>query len=173
MTMLAKAVRKRERAPPSSLAFCWKTFDILLSQFGTIHSNPSPDSPDKHTPAQSDFDYLYNSTHKYAHNEEMGFRMTPLLEILDIVDRGWPRLMVLSSHPKYHSRAHSHVWEGISSERRSSGGLCTCLPDFIVNNSPNVCMDVMEKVVCRDSRWSIVQSTDDSLDHPEVNRPHL
>jgi hypothetical protein len=31
LTTLAQAIRDRERAPPSSLSFCWKALDILLT----------------------------------------------------------------------------------------------------------------------------------------------
>jgi hypothetical protein len=157
LTMLAKAVRERECAPPSSLSFCWKIFDILLSQFGAIHSDPSSDNP---TPAQIDFDNLHKDTHTYVHGEKMGFRMTPLLEILDIVDRGRRLLMVFSSHPKYHSRATVVFGKEYLRNSDLLEAFAHCLPTFIANNSdsPNVCMDLMEKVVCRDDLWSNIQT---------------
>ncbi|KAF8489958.1 hypothetical protein F5888DRAFT_1139365 [Russula emetica] len=156
LTMLAKAVRKREHAPFSSLSFCWKTFNILLTQFVTIHSDASSDQPPP-SPAQSDFDNLYKGIHQYVHNEEMGFRMTPLLEILDIVDRGRRLLMVFSGRPKYHSRATVVFGKEYLRNGDLLEAFAHCLPDFIANNSPNVCMDFMEKVVCRDGLWSNLQ----------------
>jgi hypothetical protein len=154
LTMLAEAVRKREHALPSSLSFCWKTFDILLSQFGTIHSDKSSDNP---TPAQIDFDNLHRGIRKYVHGEEMGFRMTPLLEILDIVDRGRRLLMVFSSRPKYHSRATVVFGKEYLRNGDLLEAFAHCLPTFIAKNSSKVCMDLMEKVVCRDHLWSNLQ----------------
>jgi Family of unknown function (DUF6535) len=150
LTMLAQAIRDREHVPTSVLSFCWKILDILLTQLGTIHS-------DKPTRAQSDFDNLHDDTRTYVHGEEMGFRMKPLLEILDIVNRGRRLLMVFSSRPKYHSRAAVVFGK----EYLRNGDLlevfARCLPDFIANNSPNVCMDLMEKIVYRDGLWSNLQ----------------
>ena len=155
---LAKDVRKRKHAPPSSFSFCWKTFDILLTQFGTIHSDPSSDDPTVNS-AKSDFDNLYVETHRHVLNEKMGFRMTPLLEVLDIVDRRLRLIMIFSSRPKYHSRASAVFGK----EYLRSGDLLEafahCLPDFIATNSesPDVCMDLVEKVVNRDDLWSNLQ----------------
>jgi hypothetical protein len=156
LTMLAKAVRKREHAPPSSFSFCWKTFDILLTQLGTIHSDASSNEP---TPAQSDFDNLYKGTHMYVHNEEMGFRMTPLLEILDMVDRGRRLLVVFSSRPKYHSRAVAVFGKEYLRNVDLLDAFAHCLPDFITIRPPEVSRDLMEKIVCRDDLWSNLQMT--------------
>ena len=154
LTMLANAVRKREHASPSSLSFCWKTFDILLTQFGTIHSDAGSGN---RTPAQSDFDSLHMDTRTYVHGDEMGFRMTPLLDILDIVDRGRRLLMVFSSRPKYHSRATLVFGKEYLQNDRLLEAFAHCLPAFSANNSPDVSMDLMEKVVCRDDLWSNLQ----------------
>jgi hypothetical protein len=154
LTMLAKAVRKREHAPPSSFSFCWKTFDILLTQLGTIHSDASSDEP---TPVQSDFDNLYKSTHMYIHSEEMGFRMTPLLEILDVVDRGRRLLVVFSSRPKYHSRAAAVFGKEYLRNVDLLEAFSHCLPHFITTRPPEVGRDLVEKVVGRDDLWSSLQ----------------
>ena len=156
LTMLAKAVRKKEHAPPSSLSFCWKTFDILQTQFGTIHFDASSDNL---TRAQGDFDYLHTNIRKYVHGEEMGFRMTPLLETLDIVDRGRRLLMVFSSRPKYHSRATVVYGKEYLRNVDLLEAFAHCLPSFVAKNSktPKACMDLMEKVVSRDYLWSNLQ----------------
>ena len=156
LTMLAKAVRKNEQGSPSSISFCWKTFDILLTQFGTIHSDSSPDNP---TPAQRDFDDLHEDTRTYVHGEEMGFRMTPLLEILDIVGRGRRLLMVFSSRPKYHSTATTVFGKEYLRNVDLLEAFAHCLPHFIAENrlKSDVCMGLMETVVCRDGLWSNLQ----------------
>ena len=154
LTMLAKAVLKGEHAPPSSLAFCWKTFDILHTQFGTIHSDAGPDNP---TPAQNDFNNLHTETRKYVHGEKMGFRMTPLLEILDIVDRGRRLLTVFSSIPEYQSSPAVVFGKEYLQNNDLLEAFAHCLPNFIAENSPRVCVDLMEKVVCRDDLWLNLQ----------------
>jgi hypothetical protein len=156
LTMLAKAVRKREHAPPSSFSFCRKTFDVLLTQLGTIHSDASSNEP---TPAQSEFDDLYKGTREYVHNEEMGFRMTPLLEILKIVDRGRRLLMVFSSRPKYHSRATAVFGKEYLRNVDLLEAFAHCLPDFITIRSPEAYRDLVEKVVDHDDLWSNLQMT--------------
>jgi hypothetical protein len=149
LTRLAQAIRDREHVPPSILSFCWKILDILLTQLGTIHS-------DELTRAQSDFDNLHEDTRTYVHGE-MGIRITPLLKILDTVARGRRLLLVFSSRPKYHSRATVVFRKEYLQNSDLLEAFAHCLPDFIANNSPNVCMDLMEKVVYRDDLWSNLQ----------------
>jgi hypothetical protein len=150
LTRLARAIRKRERVPPSILSFCWKILGTLLTQLGAIHS-------DKPTLAQSDFQDLHDDTRNYVHGGEMGFRMTPLLEILDTVDRGRRLLTVFSSHPKYQSRANVVFGKEYLRNGDLLEAFAQCLPDFIANNSPDVCTGVMEKVVNRDNLWTSLQ----------------
>jgi hypothetical protein len=150
LTRLAQAIRDLEHVPPSILPFCWKTLDVLLTQLGTIHS-------DKPTRAQSDFDNLHEDTRTYVHGEEMGFRMTPLLEILDTVARGRRLTIVFTGSPKYHSRANVVFGKEYLRNDDLLEAFAQCLPDFIANNSPDVCMDVMEKVVNRDNLWTSLQ----------------
>ena len=154
LTMLATAVRMREHAPPPSISFCWKTFDKLLTGFETIRSDSSSDNL---TSAQIDFDSLHRDIRKYVHGEEMGFRMTKLLETLDTVDRGRRLLMVFSSRPKYHSRATVVFGKEYLRNVDLLEAFAHCLPTFIAKNSPQVCMDLMEKVVCRDNLWASLQ----------------
>lgn len=150
LTRLARAIRDQEHVPPSVLSFCWKILDILLTQLGTIDS-------DKPTRAQSDFDGLHDYTRTYVHGEEMGFRLMPLLEILDTVARGRRLLMVFSSRPKYYSRATVVFGREYLRNDDLLEAFAHCLPDFIANNPPDVCKDLMEKVVRDDDLWSNLQ----------------
>jgi hypothetical protein len=152
LTTLAQAVRKREHAHPSSLPFCWKVLQMLLTQFGTIHS-------EELTRVQSDFDNLHENTRTDVHDEEQGHPITPLLEILDTVARGRRLMMVFSGHPKYCNSAdvvfgNEHLQNGDLLE-----AFAHCLPDFISKNkdSPKVCRDFMEKVVRHDDLWTSLQ----------------
>ena len=153
LTRLAKAICDQEHAPPSNLFFCWKILDKLLPQLGTILS-------DKRTRAQRDFNDLHEDTRKHFGGDEMGCRMTPLLEILDIVARGRRLLMVFSGRAKYHSRTNVSNFV-FGKEYLQNGDLLEtfahCLPHFIANHPPNVSMDLMEKVVRRDDLWSNLQ----------------
>jgi hypothetical protein len=152
LTRLARAIRKQEHAPPSILSYCWKILDILLTRFGTIYS-------DNLTRAQSDFDNLHEDTRTHVHGAEMGFRMTPLLEILDTVARGRRVLMVFSSRPRYHSRATVVFGKEYLQNRDLLEAFAHCLPHFVAGNYPDrgVCMDLMEKVVRHDDLWSNLQ----------------
>ncbi len=152
MKMLAEAVRMREHASPSSLTFCWTTLNILLTQLGTIHSKDP-------TPAQIDFNDLHEDVCKYVHSDERGFRVMPLLEILDTIDRGRRLLMVFSGHPKYHNRADVVFGKEYLGNSDLLEAFAHCLPDFIADNSksPEVCRGFMEKVVRNDDLWTSLQ----------------
>jgi hypothetical protein len=149
LTMFAQDVRKREDALPSTLSFCWKALDMLLTRLGTIHS----DNP---THVQSDFDNLHKNIRTYVHTER-GFRVAPLLDILDTVARGRRLLMVFSGHPKYHNRADVVFGKEYLRNDDLLEAFAHCLPDFISKTSLNVCRDFMEKVVCEDHLWTSLQ----------------
>jgi hypothetical protein len=152
LTNLAQAVRNGEHAPPSTLSFCWKALDILLTQLGTIHSKEP-------TRAQIVFDDLHKDTRTYVHDGERGFRVTPLLDILDTVARGQRLLMVFSGHPKYLNRADVVFGKEYLRNGDLLEAFAHCLPVFISNNlnAPDVCRDFMEKVVCHDDLWTSLQ----------------
>ena len=150
LTILAQAVRDKEHASPSTLSFCWKTLDMLLTQLGTIHS-------EEPTPTQIDFDNFQKDIRTYVHDEERGFRVTPLLDILDIVARGRRLLMVLSGHPKYHNRADIVFGKEYLRNGDLLKAFAHCLPHFISNNSPEVCREFMEKVIHSDDLWTSLQ----------------
>ena len=150
LTRLALAVLERDRATTLGPSFCWKTLDILLKQFGTIYS-------DEPTRAQSEFDNLHTHVRTYVRDNERGFRVTPLLDILDIVARGRRLLMVFSDHPKYHNRADVVFGKEYLRNGDLLEAFAHCLPHFILNNPPEVCRDFMEKVVRDDGLWTSLQ----------------
>jgi hypothetical protein len=150
LTKLAQAIRDRDHVPPSIFSFCWKTLDKLLTQLWTIHS-------DEPTRAQRDFDTLHEDTRTYVHGEAMGFPMMPLLEVLNTVARGRRLLMVFSGRPKYYSRANVVFGKEYLRNGELLEAFARCLPDFITNNSPNVCTEVMEQIVNRDNLWTSLQ----------------
>jgi hypothetical protein len=150
LTTLAQAIRNRERASQSTLSFCWKALDILLTQLGTIHS-------DEPTRAQTDFEDLHKDIRAYVHADERGFRVKPLLDILDIVARGRRLSMVFSGHPKYHNRADVIFGKEYLRNGSLLEAFAYCLPDFISNNSRETSRDFMEKVVRHDDLWTSLQ----------------
>ena len=150
LTKLAQAVRVREHAPPSSLSFCWKTLDILLTQLGSTDS-------EEYTRTQNDFDMLHENTRQYIRDEERGFRVTPLLGILNSVARGRRLLRVFSGHPKYHSRVDIVFGKEYLRNSDLLEAFAHCLPEFIAKHSPDVCRDFMEKVVNHDDLWTSLQ----------------
>ena len=150
LTRLAVAALDLDRAPILDHSFCWKTLDILLKQFGTIYF-------DEPTRAQREFDHLHKYIRTYVHDNERGFSVTPLLDILDIVARGRRLLMVFSDHPKYHNRADVVFGKEYLRNGDLLEAFAHCLPGFISKNSPEVCRDFMEKVVRYDDLWTSLQ----------------
>ena len=150
LTKLSQAIRKKEQAPLESLSFCWKTLDKLLKQLGTLHSEDS-------TPAQIEFDTHHESIRKYVSAGEQGFRITPLLNILDTVARGRRLLMVFSGHTKYHDRADIVFGKEYLQNGDLLEAFAHCLPDFISKHRPEVCKEFMENVVDHDDLWTSLQ----------------
>ena len=150
LTKLAQAVRAGEHAPPSTLSFCWKVFDILMMQLGTIHS----EGP---TPAQHLFNKLHKDIGTYVRTEERGFRVMPLLDILDTVARGRRLSVVFSGHPKYYSRADVIFGKEYLRNSNLLEAFAHCLPGFISKNNLEVCKDFMETLVCEDGLWTSLQ----------------
>jgi hypothetical protein len=155
LTQLGQAVLKREHAPPSSLSFCWKALDILLTQLGTIHSEELTRAQ---IGTQVVFDNLLKDTRTYVHDEKRGFRVTPLLDILDVVARGRRLLMVFSGHPKYHNRVDIVFGKEDLGNSDILEAFAHCLPDFISKNPPEISRNFMEKIVHHDDLWTSLQA---------------
>ena len=150
LTTLAQAVRDKEHVPSSTLSFCWKALDILLTQLGTVHSQES-------TPARHHFNKLHNDIRTYIWRSDRGFRLKPLLEILDTVARGQRLLMLFSGCPQSHNKPD--VVFGKEHLRNSDllKDFADCLPGFISNNPPELCKDFMEKVIRYDDLWTSLE----------------
>ena len=151
LTRLAQAVRDSERAPASTLSFCWNASNILLTHLGSIHCEES-------TRAPSDFDNLHENIRRRVH-EERGFRVTRLTRLLDILDtvaRGRRLLMVFPSDSTYHNRADVVFGKKYLRNSDLLEAFAYCLPGFISEN-PNTCKEFMEKVVRHDNLWTCLQ----------------
>jgi Family of unknown function (DUF6535) len=163
LTNLAQAVRDGERVPPSTLSFCWKALDKLLTHLGSIDS-------EEFNFAQRDFDNLHKNIRTYVH-EEQGFRVTRLLDILDTVARGRRLLMVFSSHPMYHNRADVVFGKDYLRNGDLLEAFAQCLPNFISKNTPKACMEFMEEVVRRDNLWTSLQENLSNTEKSDANSP--
>jgi Family of unknown function (DUF6535) len=151
LTTLGEAILKKERAPPSSLLFCWKALDTLLPQIRTIQS-------DELSRAQIHFGLLHEDTRTYVHTEERGFQVRPLLDRLDSISRGRRLLMLFSNHPMYRNTVDIVFEDEDLRNADLLEAFAQCLPVFISNNSPEVCRDFMEKVVRHDDLWNSLQA---------------
>ena len=155
---------KEGDAPPSTLSFCWETLDIVLAQIRATHSRVPPS-------VQNHFDNLHETTRTF-HSGVRGFRVKPLLDILDTVARGRRFLMVFSSHPTYH---HNRVDVEFGKEDLRNGDLleafARCLPDFISKNNPEVRGDFMEKVIRDDDLWASLQMNLRNTQSPDSPTP--
>ena len=157
LTALAQAVRVSKHAPSSTLSFCWKTLDILLTQLGTIHS-------EEPTPVQHHlihFNELHEGIRTYvrSHGKESDFRLgvaTLLDHILDDARRQ-RLLMLFSGHPQYHNIPHVVFGKGYLRNGDLLEAFAHCLQGFISKNSPEVCRDFMENVIREDDLWTSLQ----------------
>lgn len=150
LTMLTEVVHSRENAPQSSLSFCWKTFDIIVKQFDIALTRASNETRVQLTTVR-------NKTREQVQKKERGFRIVPLLDILDVVDRGQRLLVAFSNHPEYHSRPDIVFGK----EHLRNGDLliafARCLPDFIASIGQDERRKFMEGIVCDNDLWSSLQ----------------
>jgi len=150
LTMLAKAVHSQEHPPQSSLSFCWKTFDMLVKQLGIALTEASNET-------RVQFTAMRNKASEHIQKKEQGFRIVPLLDILDVVDRGQRLLVAFSNHPEYHS-GRDVVF---GKEHLRNGDLlkafARCLPDYVASIGQDECRKFMEGIVCDDGLWASLQ----------------
>ncbi|KAH9956983.1 hypothetical protein BC827DRAFT_1378332 [Russula dissimulans] len=150
LTILAKAVRLREHAPPSSLSFCWKALDILLTQLTIPLTEVSPST-------RSLFEKVRKDTREYVRGKEQGFRITPLLKTLDAVARGWRLSKAFSYHPEYHSRVDlvfrkEKIWN-----RDILEAFACCLPEYVANTTPEELTEYMKGILLDNDLWTNLQ----------------
>ena len=88
--------------------------------------------------------------------EERGFRITPLLEILDAVARGRRLSVVLRDHPKFRSKPDGVFEKDHLRNPNIFQAFATCLPAFVSQN-PDKIMEYMEDLVCYDELWTTLQ----------------
>ena len=150
LTMLAEDIYLRERIPPDGLSFCWKVLYMLVKQLGIARTEASDET--KHQ-----FNSVHNETREYVRKNEQGFRITPLLNILDAVARGRRLSLAFSNHPEHHNMAE--IVFGKEQLRNSDllNAFAHCLPDFISSISPDKRVKFMENIVCSDGLWTSLQ----------------
>ena len=149
LTMLAEAVRSTEDAPPSSLTFCWKALERLVKQLGIAFADVSEET-------ERLFNSVRDSTKKYVETKERGFRISPLLHILDVVIRGRRLALAFSSHPGYHNRADLVFGEEHLRNPDLLESFAYCLPGYIAS-IPEKRRKYMEDMVSKDDLWISLQ----------------
>ena len=153
LTLLAQAILSHERHEhihPESLSLCWKALETLLMEFSIARMNVSE-------PTLKQFNKVLEDAREHVQANHRGFRVTPLVETLDTVARGWRLSMVFLGHPKYYGRAD--VVFGKDQLRNSDlmEAFASCLPGYISAISPERRRDFMERMVCDDGLWTSLQ----------------
>jgi hypothetical protein len=150
LTMLSKAVHSAKDAPPESLSFCWKTFDLLVKQLGVGRTEVSEST-------LSQFNSIHLETSKYVRQQERGFRIATLLDILNVVVRGRRLSLAFSYHPEYYSRADIVFGKEHLRDGNLLKAFARCLPDFLDKILPEEGREFMEGMVCDDDLWTSLQ----------------
>jgi hypothetical protein len=102
------------------------------------------------------FNSVRDSTKKYVETTERGFRISPLLDILDVVIRGRRLALAFSIHPGYHNRADLVFGEEHLRNADLLESFARCLPDYIAS-IPEKREKFMEDMVCEDDLWTSLQ----------------
>ena len=150
LTILAEAIHAGELAPPESLSLCWKTFDMLVMQLGIARTEVSINTLHR-------FNLVHDQTREYVRNKNQGFRISPLLDVLDAVARGRRLSLAFSNHPEYHGRAdvifgREHLLNGDLLK-----AFACSLPDYIASTTPDERQKFMEDIVCKDDLWASLE----------------
>jgi hypothetical protein len=150
LTLLANAILLHDDdVDPSTLSLCWKTLDILRSEFRITRADISVSS-------LGQFDEIHNKTRQRVQSEEPGFSVIPLLEILDAVDGGRRLSTVFQDHSKYRSKAGLVFGKDHLRNPDLFHAFANCLPDFVAKH-PDKSEDFMEGLVLYDHLWISLQ----------------
>ncbi|KAI9440901.1 hypothetical protein H4582DRAFT_1504069 [Lactarius indigo] len=149
LTLLAKAILSNDDVDPSDLSLCWKTLDLLRTGLGIALVEVSD-------PALALFNQVHNETRRRVQAEERGFRITPLLEILDTVARGRRLSVVLRDHPKFRSKPDSVFEKEHLRNAEIFQAFASSFPAFVSKN-PQKTMEFVEDLVCYDELWTTLQ----------------
>ena len=152
LTLLARAILSHEDIDPARLSLCWKTLDILRSEFRITRVDVSASS-------LAFFNEIHEQTRNRVDSDEPGFSVVPLLEILDAVDGGRRLSMVFQDHPnpKYRNKAADLAF-GKDHLRNPDlfRAFANCLPHFVAENLEKS-LKLMEGLVCYDHLWISLQ----------------
>ena len=139
-----------ERASSSSLSFCWTTLNILLKQLDIARAEVSSDTTCRFSSARVD-------SRKYVRENEQGFRIRQLLDILDAVARGLRFSVVFSKRAEYHSRADIVFGNEQFRNVDFLKAFARCLPDYVASVSKSQLREFMEGIVREDDLWASLQ----------------
>jgi hypothetical protein len=149
LTLLARAILLHDDVDPSRLSMCWKTLDILRSEFRITRVDVSDSS-------LALFNEIHETTRNYVRAEEPGFSAIPLLEILDAVAGGRRLSLVFQDHPKYCRKADLVFGTDHLRNPDLFRAFANCLPDFVTKH-PEKSTEFMEGLVCYDYLWASLQ----------------
>jgi hypothetical protein len=150
LTFLADIILSHGAFHPQGLPLCWKTLDALLKEFGIARMDVSDI-------ALAQFNKVLDKAHEYHQMEHRGFRIMPLLEILDTVARGRHLSMVFLHHPRYYGRADVVFGKEQLQNSDLMEAFASCLPGYIDIISQDERRDFMEGMVCDDDLWTSLQ----------------
>ena len=150
LTLLADAILSHGAFHPQGLPLCWKTLDALLKEFGIARMDVSENALDR-------FNEVLDKAHKCHQEEHRGYRIMPLLEILDTVARGRHLSMVFLGHPRYYGRADVVFGKEQLQNSDLMEAFAFCLPGYIDKILQDERRNFMEAMVCDDDLWTSLQ----------------
>ena len=152
LTLLANAILlSHHDVDTSSLSLCWRTLDILRSEFRITGVDVSDTS-------LAFFNKIHEKTRKRVEDEEPGFSVISLLEVLDAVDGGRRLSMVFQAENNhdYHPKADLVFGKDHLRNPDLFQAFAHCLPHF-VSKRPEKFIELMEGLVFHDSLWTSLQ----------------
>ena len=152
LTLLAGAILSHDDVNTSDLSMCWKTLNILRSEFRITRVEVSDSSRAR----VALFNEIHEKTRQYVMDKEKGTGVIQLLEILDAVAGGRRLSMVFQDHPKYCRKAD--LVFGMDHLRNPDlfQAFADCLPEFVTKH-PERSIEFMEGLVCHDYLWASLQ----------------
>jgi hypothetical protein len=164
LSNLAEVIRSTEHVQSSGLSFCWKTLDILVKELGIGLRDVSVN-------ARNRFDSVRKDTREHIRRTEWGFRIAPLLDILDVISRAHRLSLVFSKNPEYHTQADIVFGKGHLHNRDLLEVFARCLPHYIAGISREEGREFMEGMVNGDHLWTSLQINLWKAQKPDSSTP--
>jgi hypothetical protein len=165
LTLLARAILLNDDADPSSLSMCWKTLDKLRSEFRITRTDVSSSS-------LTLFNEIHEITRRRVEDDEPGFSVVPLLEILDAVAGGRRLSIVFRDYPepKYHCKVELVFGKDHLRNPDLFRAFAGFFPDFVTNHSEKS-MAFTEGLVFLDDLWTSLRVNLRNYFSPDSSTP--